>query len=85
MDTPFTPPPILSYEDINDCAEEFLKKHQADVTLPVPIEEIIEFNLRLDIIPFPNLLNNFDIDGFISGDLSCIYVDEFIFQLNFTN
>lgn len=72
-------PPILSYEDINKYAEEFLRKHSADDKLPAPIEEIIEFDLRIDIIPFPELQRSFDIEGFISGDLSCIYVDDFIF------
>jgi len=74
---PFVPP-ILSYEQINEHAEKFLKEHGADKKLPVPIEEIIEFDLGLDIIPFPNLQKDFDIDGFISGDLTSIYVDQFI-------
>lgn len=76
---PFSPP-ILSYEDINAYAEDFLKEHRSDSILPVPIEEIIEFDLNLDIVPFPSLQRDFDIDGFISADLTCIYVDDFIFQ-----
>jgi Zn-dependent peptidase ImmA (M78 family) len=79
VDTSFTPP-ILSYEDINNHAMRFLKEHWVNEQLPVPIEEIIEFNLGLDIIPFPGLQRDFDIDGFIAGDLTCIYVDDFIFQ-----
>jgi Zn-dependent peptidase ImmA (M78 family) len=72
-------PPILSYEDINDYAEKFLREQRADDKLPVPIEEIVEFDLKLDIVPFPELQKNFDIEGFISRDLTCIYVDDFIF------
>jgi Zn-dependent peptidase ImmA (M78 family) len=79
MDNPFIPP-ILSYEDINNHALRFLKEHKADEKLPVTIEEVIEFDLGLDIIPFPGLQRDFDIDGFIAGDLTCIYVDDFIFQ-----
>ena len=78
-ETPFTPP-ILSFEDINTHAENFLKDHKAGNKIPVPIEEIIEFDLHLDIVPFPGLQRDFDIDGFIAGDLSCIYVDDFIFK-----
>ena len=37
--------PILSYEDINSCAEEFLKMHGRGATLPVDIEAIAEFDL----------------------------------------
>jgi Zn-dependent peptidase ImmA (M78 family) len=73
-------PYFLSYEDINSHAESFLATHNPRLRLPVPIEEIAEFNLRIDIFPFPNLQRTFDIEGFISGDLSCIYVDDFIYS-----
>ncbi|NWF75117.1 MAG: ImmA/IrrE family metallo-endopeptidase [Nitrospirae bacterium] len=80
MKEPHFSPPILSCEDINTYAEDFLRDHHADNTLPIPIEEILEFDLGLDIVPFPSLQRDFDIDGFISGDLTCIYVDDFIHQ-----
>jgi len=75
--------PILSHEKLNERAEEFLKKHGIGSKLPVPIDEVIEFAYRIDIVPFPNLQRDFDIEGFISGDLSCIYVDDFVFQNRF--
>jgi len=71
---------MLSFEKISDHAEEFLRKHKIDNKLPVPMDEVIEFNFRIDIVPFPGLQAEFDVEGFISGDLSCIYVDDFIFQ-----
>lgn len=43
------------------------------------IEAIAEFDLGLNIFPFPNLQETFDVEGFISGDLNVIYVDEFIY------
>lgn len=79
MATPLIPP-ILSYENINEHAENFLRTHKVEDKLPVPIEEIIEFNLKMDIVPFPGLQKDFDVEGFISGDLTCIYVDDLIFQ-----
>jgi Zn-dependent peptidase ImmA (M78 family) len=72
--------PILSYEDINNCAEDFLRKYKRDNTLPVDIETIVEFDLGLNIFPFPSLQETFDIEGFISGDLTVIYADEFIYH-----
>lgn len=72
--------PILSYEDINHRAEDFLREHKRNETLPVDIETIVEFDLGLNIFPFPNLQETFDIEGFISGDLTVIYVDEFIYN-----
>jgi hypothetical protein len=80
--------PILSYDDINKQAEDFLKEHKRNEILPVDIEAIAEFDLGLNIFPFPNLQVTFDIEGFISGDLDVIYVDEFIIdvgQLSFNN
>ncbi|MBS3918141.1 MAG: hypothetical protein KG012_04570 [Deltaproteobacteria bacterium] len=71
--------PILSYDDINKHAEDFLWKHKRNEIFPVDIEAIAEFDLGLNIFPFPNLQVIFDIEGFISGDLNVIYVDEFIY------
>jgi Zn-dependent peptidase ImmA (M78 family) len=71
--------PILSYDEINKRAEDFLKEHKRNSTLPVDIEAIVEFGLGLNIFPFPNLQETFDVEGFISGDLEVIYVDEFIY------
>lgn len=48
--------------------------------IPIPIEEIVEFQMGLNIVPVPDMLNNFDVDGFTSSDLSNIYVDEFIYS-----
>ena len=72
--------PFLSYEKINELVEDFLEKYGIGSRLPVPIDEVIEFEYGIDIVPFPNLQNDFDIDGFISGDLSSIYVDDSIFR-----
>ena len=71
--------PILSYDDINKRAEDFLREHKRNEVLPVNIESIAEFDLGLNIFPFPNLQETFDVEGFISGDLNVIYVDEFIY------
>ena len=71
--------PILSYDDINKRAEDLLREYKRNKILPVDIEAIAEFNLGLNICPFPNLQQTFDIEGFISGDLNVIYVDEFIY------
>jgi len=71
--------PILSYDEINKHAEDFLRKHKRNEIFPVDIEAIAEFDLGLNIFPFPILQETFDIDGFISSDLEVIYVDEFIY------
>ncbi len=52
--------PILSYDDINKGAEDFLWGHKRNEILPVDIEAIAEFDLGLNIFPFPNLQQTFD-------------------------
>jgi hypothetical protein len=54
--------PMLSYDEINKQAEDFLREHKRNEILPVDIEAIAEFDLGLNIFPFPNLQVTFDID-----------------------
>jgi len=68
-------PPILSYSDLRRRAGDFLRTHHPAGTIPVPIEEIVEFRYRMDIIPVPGLQDAFEVDGFISSDLKTITVD----------
>lgn len=68
-------PPILSYRDLRRRAGDFLRTHHPAGTIPVPIEEIVEFRYRMDIIPVPGLQDAFEVDGFISSDLKAITVD----------
>lgn len=68
--------PTLSYAYLGKRANEFLRDHHAWQKVPVPIEEIIEFDLRLDIIPIPGLDRDCEITAFISNDLRSITVDQ---------
>ncbi|MFQ5846970.1 MAG: ImmA/IrrE family metallo-endopeptidase [Candidatus Methylomirabilales bacterium] len=72
-------PPILSYEDLRRRANDFLRTHHPSGDVPVPIEEIVEFRYRIDIIPVPGLHDAFEVDGFISSNLKAITVDEFVY------
>ncbi len=64
--------PDYSTKDINRKAEEFLKKYHPSLSIPVPIEEIIEFQFHIDIVPLHGLHRAFEIDGFTSNDLTTI-------------
>lgn len=73
----------VSKDYINSIAKKFLKEHNPQNTIPVLIEQIIEFDLGIDIIPIPGLKDDFndagfDIDAFISSDLKSITVDQYI-------
>lgn len=71
--------PVLSYEDLRVKADDFLARFHPSRKIPVPIEEIIEFQLGMNIVPLPGLKDQLEIDGFISGDLSTITVDDHIY------
>ncbi|MBD3337584.1 MAG: ImmA/IrrE family metallo-endopeptidase [Candidatus Lokiarchaeota archaeon] len=74
-------PRRMRWEEIREKAEEFRRKHVKPIELvPVPIEDIIEFDLQLEIWPIKGLLQTIDIDGFLSRDLQTIFVDERIYM-----
>ena len=70
--------PILSYKDIRSRADLFLARHHPGREIPVPIEEIVEFQMGINIVPLPGLHRDFEIDGFASSDMKDIFVDEFV-------
>lgn len=71
--------PKLSYDRLKELANDFLRKYNAEGKFPVPIEEILEFKLGINIIPVPGLID-FHVDAFTWSDLKHIEVDEFFFK-----
>jgi Zn-dependent peptidase ImmA (M78 family) len=69
----------LSYEQIAERALEILKRYRCDGSAPIPIEHIIDNILKVNIVPFPNLFTDFEINAFVSSDLNKIYVDEYLY------
>jgi hypothetical protein len=41
--------PVYSYEDLRKKADDFLLKYNPSGDIPVPIEEIVEFDFRINI------------------------------------
>ena len=72
--------PHLTYNQLRAAAEAFLKRYHPSKKVPVPIEQMIEFQMGLDIVPLPGLLEAYDVDGFTSSDLSEISVDQFVYE-----
>jgi len=74
------PVPILSNDQLRTRAVRFLQEHAPTGIIPVPVEEIIDLNIGIDIVPTPGLHQGHDVDAFITGDLTTIYVDEFVYR-----
>lgn len=66
---------FLSAQAIEDAAATFLKKYHPGRSLPIPIEEILDLKLGINIIPIPGLFNLHNIDAFLSSDLTGLYID----------
>ena len=72
--------PFKNHDHINQAAQNFLKTYHPRDSYPTPIEEIIDLQLRIDVIPIPGLHKNYEIDGFLSSDLSSISVDMNVYE-----
>ncbi len=71
--------PYLPYEKLRPIADKFLADYHVTGSIPVPIDNIVEFGFGIQVIPLPGIMDAHDIDASISSDLSTIYVDEFIY------
>jgi Zn-dependent peptidase ImmA (M78 family) len=67
--------PYLHPEFSRKLADAFLAEHNPEGVLPLPIEEIIEFRLGINIVPLPGLQERIQSVGFITSDLQEINVD----------
>lgn len=76
-----THPPKWRYNQIRDVAEKVLSQLHPSLSLPIPIEEIIELKLGVRLNTAVGLKENFDIDGFIHTSFKEITLDDEMFNL----
>lgn len=72
--------PFLRYDDIRPKAADFSSVYNPSKAIPVPVEKIVELQFEMDIVPEPGLHEHFDVDSYISHDLTEIRVDDFVYQ-----
>jgi Zn-dependent peptidase ImmA (M78 family) len=70
----------IPYNKKAEQAVSFAIQYGIDKEIPVPIEEVIEFELGFDIILTENMQRDFDVEGFTSFKGKSIYVDDFIYK-----
>lgn len=69
-------PKYKKIEEIRELADKFRKKYvKSDKECQIPIEEIVEFDLGLELWPLKGIESKTNIDGFLSNDLKTIFVD----------
>ena len=71
--------PKHSYEDLRKKADEFLRTYHPGGAIPIPIEEIVEFEFNINIVPILGLQRKLEVEGFTSSDHKNIYVDEYVY------
>jgi Zn-dependent peptidase ImmA (M78 family) len=69
------PQKFVRPENLEDIAERFLHEHHPTLRLPIPIEEIVEFALDLNVVPLPNLYRDFQIESWLSHNTKSVFVD----------
>ena len=67
--------PRLTYQQIGNIADQFLILNYPQLKLPIPIEQIAESKLNLKIYEEFNLKKDFDVESFLTSDLSTIFID----------
>lgn len=72
-------PPNLTLSSVTKAANEFLRKYNPDHILPIPIEEIVELEMKISLVVVPGIKDLIGVDSFISSDFSQITVDEYAF------
>lgn len=68
-------PTRLSYSKTGEIVNQFLADYHPSLELPIPIEEIAESKLGLTITQEMNLKKDYDVDGFLTSDLTTIFID----------
>lgn len=77
------PPPrpdYLSYDQVRQLADEFLRAHSDPELYPVDVEHIVDVVLGIDVVPVPDLLARFEVDGLLAADRSEIWMDDQIYR-----
>lgn len=72
--------PYLPYDQIRTEAENFLNQYVKTDDLPIEIEEIIDCDLEINIIPVNSLRRGFEVEAFISNDFKSLYVDNQVYE-----
>ncbi len=70
----------IPYNKIAEEAVSFAIQYGIEEEIPVPIEEVVEFDLGFDIILTENMQRDFDVEGFTTFKDKSIYVDDFIYK-----
>ncbi len=68
--------PNLKLIDVVHAADEFLKIYHPSLSLPIPIEDIVERKIEMVLFVIPGIKFLIGVDAFISSDFTQLTIDE---------
>jgi len=73
-------PTSIKLSEVIRTANEFLKSYHPTLSLPIPIEDIVELKLGIRIILIQGLIRNFGVNALITQAFDSIIIDEFMYS-----
>lgn len=73
-------PTKITLREVTYTANNFLKKYHPSLSIPVPIEDIVEIELNVRVILIHGLIRNFGINAFITQAFDSIIIDEAMYS-----
>lgn len=68
--------PDIKFSDVVKAANNFLDTYHPSLSLPIPIEKIVEHKMNISLFAVPNIKFLLGIDAFISADFTQLTIDE---------
>lgn len=72
-------PASIKLSEVIKTANEFLESYHPTLSLPVPIEDIVELKLNIRVVLIQGLIRNFGVNAFITQAFDSIIIDEFMY------
>ena len=66
---------------VEQQAVDFLKLYNPRLIIPVPVEEILELQLHIRLVVYPELEAKFGVNGLINSTFDAIGIDEKVYNL----
>lgn len=77
--------PMLWHSEIRQAVEVLRNENFSCQNVPVDIEELIEIDLGLNVVPINNLYKDCDIEALLMSDMKTIIIDNDIYMHNSGN
>lgn len=71
---------VLTYRDVENAASELLRKLGRLDSVPVEVEDIVEFEMNLEVRPVLELQRRFTLDGFLGNRSRTVFVDQWVME-----